>query len=792
MVSEQLFQQNAEIWAKVDPKHAVRLQYLDCSRHVFCKTKKGELNLKGEKGYYHSQDGAAEEAKKWFATLQLEDVPVIYVYGIGLGYYYDAAKKWLKGHPDRRLIFLEDDLPVIHRFLETERAKDVLRDPQVQLLYFEDLKDNEAVFEVLYWNFAMKRLVVTPLQLYANKRAAFFSELRHQIAYDAAVKNALVDEYLRFGGAFFINFYQNMLELPGSYLGTKTFGSFRKVPAIICGAGPSLEKQLPLLGKLLDKALVFAGGSGMNVLNAAGIQPHLGAGIDPNPAQFERLSNNTAYEVPYYYRNRLYHEAFDMIHGPRLYVPGSGGYDVGEYFEEKLKIAHEFLDEGHNVINFCLQIAYQLGCNPIIFLGMDLAFTGMKTYSPGVEKEVHVDPESLLDVDDFDSRPQLLKDIYGKPLYTLWKWVAEADWIGDFAKDHPDVSLYNCTEGGLGFKGVPNEPFTSIAKRFLTRSYPIDDRLQGEIQNSSMPQVTEKKVTDLHHELRDSLKRCLEAFDILLQDFEEQKRKINSGQTPMQGGRAALAETDLAEEPGYQYVLEIFNQVQARLLNRELQEIKEDNQKAKHLKKADINIRRLQFLRQVAEVNAGLIEMALSRQEKMKSGRGTAIVAEPLKGPDRNPALLPAKPVEGQQLPDGHVIRVLRQYGLPAEEQRLEKEGVPDGECRLLYPDGTVKAVIFYLNGELDGLSTYYSRKGSILSQSLYLKGKREGESLRFYASGKLYSRQRFLKGKWHGLQEYYYANGQPKTKLTYKQGKLVGEAKLYFPNGKIKRIIKY
>lgn len=764
------FQNNIELWSKSDPKQAVRLQYLDCSGLTYTKTAKGELNLKGKEGFYHSQKDASQEAQDWFASLQLEGVPVIYVYGIGLGHYYEAVKKWLHAAPERRLIFLEDDLAVLHRFFETDLATILLTDPQVQILHFEDLKDQEAVFEILYWNFAMKRLIVTGLKLYEKRER--FAELRHQIAYDAAVKNALVDEYLRFGGAFFINFYQNMLALPGSYLGTKTFGSFRTVPAIICGAGPSLEAQLPLLAKQLDKALIFAGGSAMNVLNAAHIQPHLGAGIDPNPAQYERLSQNTAFEVPYYYRNRLYHEAFQLIHGPRLFIPGCGGYDVGDFFEERFKIAHEFLDEGHNVINFCLQIAYQLGCNPIIFVGMDLAYTGMKTYSPGVEKETRFDPEALLEIDDFDSRPILQKDIYGKPLYTLWKWVAEADWIGQFAKDHPDVTLYNCTEGGIGFPDVRNEPFSAIVKRHLKRSYPIHDRLQGEIQNSGMPQVTHKKMRVLFLELRESLKRSDEALKVLLDDAKEQQRKLEAGQPALQGGLAALAEVELAEERGYQDLLEIFNQVQARLLNHELHEIQGD-EKSRALKKLAINSRRLLFLRQVAGVNIGLIEMALEKELKIKPKRGKQPVLEERSLDQFDPIRLPNKPSEGQQVAPDYIVRSLRQYGQKPEECRIEKNGVLEGECCLYYPDGTLKARMFYKKGLLHGPSTFYSKKGTLLAETQFIKGKREGESRWYYDSGKLYAIQRFKNGLWHGEQLYFYPTGGLKTRLEYDQGVL-------------------
>lgn len=757
------FSKNLELWSRQDPKQSVLLQFREPC-YQFCQAENGLPNLKkqveGTWVYYHSKKDPAEEAKNWFQELDLKNVPVLYIYGVGLGYYYDAAKAWLKKNSKRRLVFLEDDLDVLHALFQTDRGTELLLDRQVQLLYFADLNDNEAVFEVLYWNFAMTRILVSALYFYEKTHSEFYAQLKHKIAYDSAVKNALVDEYLRYGGAFFINFYKNMLSLPGSYLGNKTFGSFRKVPAIICGAGPSLAKNLPLLSKVLDKALVFAGGSALNALNAAGIQPHLGAGIDPNPAQFDRLSSNRAFEVPFYYRNRMYHDAFEKISGPRLYITGCGGYDVSDYFEERLGIKQEFLDEGHNVINFCLQIAHQLGCNPIIFIGLDLAFTGMQMYAPGVEENVHFDPKNYLELDDFDAKPLLLKDIYGKPLYTLWKWVAEADWIGDFSKEHPELTILNATEGGLGFPGVPNISFNDAVEQYLNRSYPIRDRLHGEIQNSAMPSVTFRKISRLMKELKESLKRCVEKFDILLEEIDTSR---------LQSGRAALAETDLEEEEGFQYVLEIFNQIQARLYNRDLQEAKE---KTKAHRKKEINKKRFAFLREVAKVNIGLIDLAF---ENKKPKKKTPLELKPdLSLPICEKTQLPTiplKPMEGQRLPSGHIVTILRQYGKPPEEIRLEKEGVLDGQCLLYYPDGKMKAEFFYRKGLLEGSSTYFSPTGQVLAKSCYHQGRLEGESKWFYWNDNLYALQRYQKGVPHGKQEYYTPNGKPKTVVEYDQG---------------------
>lgn len=613
------FYKNVELWAQTSPKAAVMLPYTDCQALQFCHTKKKELNLKnsssGKSSYLHSQSGAMLEAQKWFESLDISKKDVIYLYGVGLGYYYEAAKEWLRKDSKHFLVFLEDDLAVIYRLFETEHGTSLLQDPQVSLHYFKDVQSDKEQFELIYWNFIMTEMIVTALKSYEKIKPTEYAYFHHKIVYDASVKNALLDEYLKFGAVFFRSFYPNMLCLEGSYLGNKMFGKFEKVPAIICGAGPSLQKQLADLGGLADKALIFAGGSSLNALNSANILPHFGAGIDPNAPQFERLSKNQSFEVPFFYRNRMFHQAYLMIHGPRLYITGSGGYDISDWFEKNLDIQEEMLDEGHNVVNFCVEVANALGCDPIIFVGMDLAYTGLKAYAPGVVDDRSVKKETLLNAEHFDDAALLKKDIYGKPIYTLWKWIAEADWIGQYAQEHPQLTMINATEGGIGFPNVPNEPFKEVMDKYLIHTDDLRGRINGEIQSCPLPQVTRKKIEDLLGQLQASLKRCVENFNTLIEETEIVKNKIKAEKkipASLQSGRASLCEVELADEPGYQYVLQIFNAAYSRFLNRDLHQANTIRLKTrKELRKLELNQNRFAFLRDVAIVNTELIRMSL-------------------------------------------------------------------------------------------------------------------------------------------------------------------------------------
>lgn len=625
MKQETLFHQNIEMWIQEDPKQGVRLSLHEPYDVVFCKTSQGEPNLVREIDglalYYHSQEGAEEEARNWFAQLDLTDVSILYMYGIGLGYSYEAAKNWIHESPSRCLVYLEDELSVLHRLFETERGTELLKDPQVRIIYFEGLEDKEGALECLYWNYALAKMAFSSLGLYSRVKSHHYADLKYKISFDAAAKNALIAEYLQCGASFFKNFYPNMLMLHHSLFGNQLFGKFKGVPAIICGAGPSLEKQLPLLKKIRDRALIFAGGSALNALGAAGLSPDFGGAIDPNPTQYERLISCGNLDIPYFYRNRLFHPAFELIKGPRLYLTGTGGYDVSNFYEQAFGIDEPFFDEGHNVVNFLIQIAYRLGCDPIVCIGVDLAFTNGMVYAPGVVEDRSFDLNAHLDPKQIETLAIKRTDVNGNEVETLWKWIAESTWIGDFANEYSDVQVVNCTEGGIGFPGVENCLFESVVSHFPKLEEDLKNRIAEELTRCAFQGVTAEKLTEKTMELKGSLERSIGYFETLTYDAQRLIKELKeTGRIPeiTQSGEAALAEIELEDEPAYRFVLDIFNQVITRLISRELQKIRVDSELKteveKLILKSELNSQRFAFLIQVARVNLEAIDLALKNK----------------------------------------------------------------------------------------------------------------------------------------------------------------------------------
>ncbi|MBA2369019.1 MAG: motility associated factor glycosyltransferase family protein [Candidatus Protochlamydia sp.] len=617
-----ILKKNLELLKKKDAKLSYQLLTADPSALQTCLTEKGELNLtriyEGQSFWYHSPSGAKEEAEAWFTHLNLTDICVLFIYGIGLGYYYAAAKAWLGQDKNRKLIFFEVDKGVLYRLFETKLGEEILRNNQVQIVYFVDLLEDKALFNEIAWTYLDCAFQVSALKLYEDANPEGFLELHHHLSYNLVERKAFVEEYLEYGIAFFRNFYPNLLELPKAHLGNALFAKFENVPAIICGAGPSLNKNIEQLKGLNEKALIFAGSSALNALIPNGILPHFGVAIDPNQAQLPRVKAAEPHKIPFFYRHRLFNEALKAISGPRLYLTGTGGYEISDWFEQELKIEGKKLDEGHNVVNFCVEIAHALGCNPIIFAGVDLAFTNEQHYAEGVAADLKLTENDFRTEEDFESNALLKEDINGQPIHTLWKWVTEAEWIADFAKEHPEITFINATEGGLGFKDVPNSTLNEVIEQHVQANRALHDQIKEAVKNSSLSSIQSEHVKELMLKMQASLDRCIRLLTQLKNESQELTHQIRQGlpyPESLQTNHMALSENEIEEEPGYQFILDTFNQIFMRVNLRKIQELQQPKRgrttKKRALQKLQLQLGRLTFLNDTARINRELIQRAI-------------------------------------------------------------------------------------------------------------------------------------------------------------------------------------
>ena len=449
----------------------------------------------------------------------------IYVYGLGGGAPYFQLRDWLRGKPERRLIFLEDQPGFIASFLHAPEAIEILSDPQVHIaLGASDLAEK----------FPLQRIEVLSLPSRKGRR---FQTLRLAILRKTALSYALRLDRVH-GYQPFQNFSKNLCRLPQSFYANRLKNAFCGTPAIVCGAGPSLKEAIPLLRQLDGSALLIAGGSTLAALSSQGVFPHFGMAIDPNLEEYRRLKNSFAFDVPLLYSTRVFPAIFQTCNGPFGYMRSGIGGISEIWMEEELGlldplIGEQLSPESISVTAICVAWAQFLGCDPIFLSGVDLAYTGKKRYSEGVGVEEEVLFSRLDEEKSAADRIIKRKDRNGNLVYTAVRWVMESASLSYFAKKHKEVRFFNTTEGGIGFKDIPYLSLAEAKEKFLSQSSDLRGKVQKEIDQAPMPPNTEAIIAEKMDELKQSLDRVIGHLEVLA----GKKR-----------GSAPLAELELEEE----------------------------------------------------------------------------------------------------------------------------------------------------------------------------------------------------------------------------------------------------
>jgi hypothetical protein len=401
--------------------------------------------------------------------------------------------------------------------LEKEaHAHALFQNPQVRFVFAEDEESfKQAAWESVFLKHSYRALCPPEKRERAEE---LFRKMEH---YRSGV-HLVASDFRDFGARILSNVYANMPGMLEAKRGRALFGRFRGVPAIICGAGPSLENEIETLRKLQKNALLFAGGSALNILAQKKITPHFAASIDPDPPH-QRLKEQASFNSPFFYQSRVCKELLASVSAPLLWMEASGGYPIEEWLQKECGIEESAFDGGWNVATFCTALSVALGCDPIIFVGVDLASAGEKLYASGVEEGT----EGLIAV----------QDAAGKAAFTRRDWLFAKEWLENYANEHPEQTF------------IRESSLADLASKYCLRSWDLHALVRQEV--GKLPVCTTKKIEEILDIAKSSLNRCEERIEKLLTLFEERFPRL-----PSETGEGALLEVELEEELAFQNILE--------------------------------------------------------------------------------------------------------------------------------------------------------------------------------------------------------------------------------------------
>lgn len=693
---------------------------------TFCETgSPSRLNLKNvttERTLYFPDDIDSEQLL-WLSLQDLSSCELLIVYGVGLGYSYLLLKPWLEKNPDHQLLYIEDDPEMLHAFLETSTASHFLADPQCTLLYKDPETDWQGRIKPFIKNtFFLRRQFISSFQRVFNQpQNAVKLEMQVDILFYYAAQAE--GEYLTLGYDFLKNYLKNFLNLYLMKPGNSLRGKFKGVPAIICGAGPSLAKQISHLKSIKDEALIFAGGTAMNALNVMGIRPHFGAGLDPFDAQISRILENDAFMVPYFIKDRMYAGAVNALLGEQLHILSDDIYPIEKEFEKKVGCKEvPSIEMGANVVHFCVGLAEMLGCSPIVMVGVDLAYTDGAPYSKGVQVHATFEPSEKLISKTTHDELMLVQDIYGKSIYTLPKWVFESVWYAHFQATHPHTTLINCTEGGLGFQGIPNASFQEVITSFDSNQKVLErvDAALAEVQLESMPTFEDTRTVEAN--LFTECENLLKALSGL---SEEDKEEFLYGE---------IEKSEILKESIKPFHALWKNGPHEDLPSYSLRK-KRLPSKAIMTEQFVFSLYQLLFEALNEETRKHLNLM--KRSESENSEKHDSSLAK--EGMQRS--YFPSGALYVERSFHNGLEEGIHRYYYPDGTLRAEmpfKEGLFDGSARIFYPNGVLKRVVNYEKGLRNGPDQYFNEAAAPISEAHYRLGKPYGIAKVWSPSGKL------------------------------------------------------
>jgi hypothetical protein len=422
----------------------------------------------------HSGRDPVREARRWARTLDVEGATVVILFGYGSGY----AARAIAERTNAAIVVFEPDVEVLTVGLQhgpVPHNMVAFTTPDTLGRYLaRRLAGIDRGF-VATWTASVRG----GSQPFAEAMAAANdaigrAKLRHRTA--CLRGRGWLDHY--------VTNLRQLVDCPGL---PALAGSLRGVPAIIAAAGPSLDRNVQQLQQWLPHALVLTVNSAARALARAGVQPHALVSIESAdvtagleglpwlhdlPAFLELTGNPGMWAQPFRRRVALSVDTNGCSAFSERTVPGFG------------------MSAGFCVANAAVAVAHRLGCDPIILVGSDLAYSGTRVYASGTMfEEMRAEPsgDGTVRMEGLAGR-RLIEErsthaLGGNHMPTTAHTIEIPAWEGSgtvvttrdfamfrdfyahFARVHPEATLVNATEGGAFIEGWEHVPLAEIAKR---------------------------------------------------------------------------------------------------------------------------------------------------------------------------------------------------------------------------------------------------------------------------------------------------------------------------------------
>ena len=316
----------------------------------------------------------------------------------------------------------------------------------------------------------------------------------------------------------------DMLEgIPLSHI--KKQRSKKTKTAIIVSTGPSLDKQLELLGIAQSHATIISVDASYSILKAHGIKPDFVTTMERCPETSEFFNSAVSAfddEIIFCATTLTHPNTVKYLKGRNSsYIFRPLAYEFG--FDDK---DFGYLCNGPSAAHFAFDIAAYLEHEKIIFIGQDLAY--------GKNRSTHATGHTARTAAELDKMQMTeYATAYGGDgmvetmmVWNLFRQYFEA-MVHRITSTNENLRIYNCTEGGARIAGTIETPFKEILeKEVLTEikpHFPLPKKLSDRQKESKYKKYSKHVKSALKYGEK-LQKKCEKLFLKLAKQIELAKK----------------------------------------------------------------------------------------------------------------------------------------------------------------------------------------------------------------------------------------------------------------------------
>ncbi len=425
--------------------------------------------------HLHSRVDPEAEARQFAGNVKLGETLCLVVAGFGLGYHLKALAARQTG--EAFLIVTEPNLQLLKAALESVDLTDLFANRRCLIITQPDKGHIQTLLEPVN---ALMMLGTQFVSHPASERVGgeFHAQMRRVVADHMTFCRMSLVTLVANSRITCRNIVNN---LP-TYLATPPIDvlrdRFKGLPGVVIAAGPSLHRQLDQLAALKGRAVLIAVQTIFKTLLDRGVPPDFVTSLD-----YHEMSKRFFESLPELPQTHLVAEpkaswhVLDSYRGP---ISVLGNAFARLCLGDRLA-ARDGLKAGATVAHLSFYLAVYMGCDPIVMVGQDLAYTNHVYYTPGVAIHDLWRPQlnrfCTIEMMEWEritrSRPILMKvkDQHGRDVYTdeqLFTYLQQFE--GDFATVPGRV--IDATEGGVRKAGTRAMPLREVAEQYCTRPIP--------------------------------------------------------------------------------------------------------------------------------------------------------------------------------------------------------------------------------------------------------------------------------------------------------------------------------